>query len=430
MKEIRIAGLELQCFVIVVGIIVAGCALGAFPTGMVGAFLFLMVFGDLLNVLGNVTPVIKTFLGGGAIVSIFGGAAVVYWKLIPEPVVANCATFMKGSGFLDFYIAALITGSILGMERKLLIRAALRYLPCIMGAVGLALIGVALFGKFFSMSAGESIAYIGIPIMGGGMGAGAVPISKVFENALNIPSETILSRLVPAVALGNAFAIVCGGLLNRVGEAFPVLTGNGRLVISDDDLLKEEKPAASENGLEDYATGLIVSAVFFALGNVIAAAVKKAGVDIHPYAWMILSVAAVKCLDVIPRKYEENAQLWYKFVSKNWTAALMLGIGIAYTDMGQIIAAFNPTYIVLVVVTVLSAVVGAAVTGRLVGFYPIEAAITAGLCMANMGGTGDVAVLMAAGRMELMPFAQISSRLGGAFIILFASFLVPIFFGQ
>ena len=310
MKEIRIAGLELQCFVIVVGIIVAGCALGAFPTGMVGAFLFLMVFGDLLNVLGNVTPVIKTFLGGGAIVSIFGGAAVVYWKLIPEPVVANCATFMKGSGFLDFYIAALITGSILGMERKLLIRAALRYLPCIMGAVGLALIGVALFGKFFSMSAGESIAYIGIPIMGGGMGAGAVPISKVFENALNIPSETILSRLVPAVALGNAFAIVCGGLLNRVGEAFPVLTGNGRLVISDDDLLKEEKPAASENGLEDYATGLIVSAVFFALGNVIAAAVKKAGVDIHPYAWMILSVAAVKCLDVIPRKYEENAQLW------------------------------------------------------------------------------------------------------------------------
>lgn len=83
---------------------------------------------------------------------------------------------------------------------------------------------------------------------------------------------------------------------------------------------------------------------------------------------------------------------------------------------------------ILVLVTVLGVVLGAAIIGRLVGFYPIEAAITAGLCMANMGGTGDVAVLMASKRMELMPFAQISSRLGGAVIILFASFLVPVFF--
>lgn len=426
----RIAGLGLKWFVIVAGIIVAGCALGAFPTGMVGAFLFLMVFGDLLNVLGNVTPIIKTFLGGGAIVSIFGGAAIVYWNLLPASVVENCSVFMKSAGFLDFYIAALITGSILGMERKLLVRAAIRYLPCIMGAVGLALIGVSVFGKLFSMSSGEAIAYIGIPIMGGGMGAGAVPISKVFESALNIPSEAILGRLVPAVALGNAFAIVCGGLLNRLGNAFPSLTGNGRLVISNDDSLKEEKTDPSDNGMEAYATGLIVSAVFYALGAVLAAVVKKTGLDIHPYAWMILSVAAVKSLNLIPRKYEENAQIWYKFVSKNWTAALMLGIGVAYTDMGQIIAAFNPTYLVLVIVTVSGAVIGSAAVGRLVGFYPIEAAVTAGLCMANMGGTGDVAVLMAAKRMELMPFAQISSRLGGAFIILFASFLVPIFFGH
>ena len=430
MKDMRIAGLGLKWFVIVAGIIVAGCALGAFPTGMVGAFLFLMVFGDLLNVLGNVTPIIKTFLGGGAIVSIFGGAAIVYWNLLPASVVENCSVFMKSAGFLDFYIAALITGSILGMERKLLVRAAIRYLPCIMGAVGLALIGVSVFGKLFSMSSGEAIAYIGIPIMGGGMGAGAVPISKVFESALNIPSEAILGRLVPAVALGNAFAIVCGGLLNRLGNAFPSLTGNGRLVISNDDSLKEEKTDPSDNGMEAYATGLIVSAVFYALGAVLAAVVKKTGLDIHPYAWMILSVAAVKSLNLIPRKYEENAQIWYKFVSKNWTAALMLGIGVAYTDMGQIIAAFNPTYLVLVIVTVSGAVIGSAAVGRLVGFYPIEAAVTAGLCMANMGGTGDVAVLMAAKRMELMPFAQISSRLGGAFIILFASFLVPIFFGH
>ncbi len=428
MKELRIMGIDIKMFAIITAVIIAACALGVLPEGMVGAFLFLMIFGALLDLIGNVTPVIKTFLGGGAIVCIFGGSALVYLHVIPEVVTETCTTFMKGGGFLDFYIAALITGSILGMNRKLLIKAAIRYLPCIIGSVSLAVLLVSLFGKLFGLEVGESVAYIGIPIMGGGMGAGAVPISKVFESALGIPAEQIMGRLVPAVALGNAFAIVCGGLLNRLGQAFPALTGNGQLVISNDESLRQEEQNIEASGIEDYATGMVVATCFFALGSVIAKLIAMLGLDIHPYAWMILSVAIAKCLGIIPEKYENAAAVWYRFVSGNWTGALMLGIGIAYTDMGQILEALTPTYIVLVAVVVIGAVIGAGAVGRLVGFYPVEAAITAGLCMANMGGTGDVAVLMASKRMELMPFAQISSRLGGAFIILLASVLVPVFF--
>ena len=71
---------------------------------------------------------------------------------------------------------------------------------------------------------------------------------------------------------------------------------------------------------------------------------------------------------------------------------------------------------------IIGAVIGSGVIGYLVGFYPIDAAITAGLCMANRGGSGDIAVLGAADRMELMAYAQLSSRLGGAIILILGSF--------
>ncbi|MDZ7548817.1 2-hydroxycarboxylate transporter family protein, partial [Clostridium perfringens] len=70
--------------------------------------------------------------------------------------------------------------------------------------------------------------------------------------------------------------------------------------------------------------------------------------------------------------------------------------------------------------------IGAGVGGKLVGFYPIESSLTAGLCTTNMGGTGDVAVLSAANRMELIPFAQIATRICGALMLIVASVLLQI----
>ena len=45
--------------------------------------------------------------------------------------------------------------------------------------------------------------------------------------------------------------------------------------------------------------------------------------------------------------------------------------------------------------------------------YPIDTAIV-NACHSGQGGTGDIAILTAANRMTLMPFAQIATRIGGA----------------
>ena len=427
-KGFKLYGMPWQIFAIFAAIVIIATFMGKLPKGMIGAFPLMIVIGAVFNEIGNRTPIVNTYLGGGAIVIIFGTAALCYYKILPESAIKITTNFMKGEGFLDFYIAALICGSILGMNRDLLIRAAIRYLPAIIGGVVVALGLAGLVGKLTGYGAEKAILYIAVPIMGGGMGAGAVPLSKIFGETLAQKPEDIINIMIPAVAMGNAMAIVAGGLLSRLGKAVPSLTGEGELMIAKggDDAVQAAPAfleAREKINLTYMGIGLLIATAFFIWGAIINMFIPK----IHGYAWMIISVAVVKALGILPQYYEICCYQWFQFVMKNTTGVLLVGIGVAYTDLGQIIAAFSVNYVVLVGVTVIGAIVGSAAVGRLVGFYPVEASITAGLCMANMGGTGDVAVLSAANRMELMPFAQISSRIGGAFMLILASVLLQLF---
>ena len=111
---------------------------------------------------------------------------------------------------------------------------------------------------------------------------------------------------------------------------------------------------------------------------------------------------------------------------KNFTSALLAGIGIALLDMKVLGASLSFVFVLICVVTIITVAVTSGFLGNLVGFYPGESSITAGLCTNSMGGTGNIAVLSASDRMELIPFAQMATRLGGAMILIVASFLVKI----
>ena len=166
----------------------------------------------------------------------------------------------------------------------------------------------------------------------------------------------------------------------------------------------------------------MLSAFFY----ILSVAVGKIVPAVHSYAWMIILVALSKAFGFIPEKFEKAAQQWSQFVMKNWTSALLVGIGISMIDLGAVISTFSPLYMLLVLVIVVCVSIGAGIGGYLVGFYPVESAITAGLCTTNMGGTGDIAVLSAAKRMELLPFAQIATRICGALILIVASILTKV----
>ncbi|MDH4574131.1 2-hydroxycarboxylate transporter family protein [Salinicola acroporae] len=413
-----IFGIPFPLFAIAAGVLVVSMATDTIPTGMIGALLVMMILGELMGFIGDRLPIVKSYLGGGAILAIFGAAALVYVQWLPTGVVDNVTQFMKSGGFLNFYIAALITGSILGMDSRVLVKVGSRYaLPLICAVLFAALFAIAV-GWVMGFSPQDAVVVITLPIMGGGMGAGAVPMSQIYEQLLGQPASYYISILVPALALGNVFAIIIAGLLNGLANRMPSLTGNGQMMPGVEIEERESKPDLSKLGI-----GVIAALTFFVAGEILGGFIP-----LHPYALMIILVAVLKIANVVPESINEAAAQWFQFVAKNWTFALLFGIGIAYTDLGQVIDAISITYVMIVFAVVAGAAFGAGLVGKLVGFYPIESAITAGLCMANMGGTGDVAVLSAAKRMQLMPFAQISSRLGGALILLISSIVVPLFF--
>lgn len=420
-NKYQIMGISIGMFALIAIVVFAATFLGVLPKGMIGAFPLMIVLGAVLNEIGNKLPIVKDYLGGGPIIVIFGSATLIAYGVLPESSAEIMKNFMKGEGFLDFYIAALITGSILGMDRNLLIKAAVRYLPVIIGGVTISFGLTALVGLAMGYGAKEAVLYIALPIMGGGMGAGAVPLSQMFGSALNVDPASVLSKMVPALALGNAISIVFAGLLDRYGKNKSNLSGNGKLMKSQ----MNEPDGKEKNESIDYkimGMGLLISTTFFVFGSLLGNYIP-----LHSYALMIISVAVVKALGLLPKKYEVGAFQWFRFVMTNLTPALLVGIGVAYTDLKQVIASLSITYLILVGVTVIGAIIGSGFVGKLLGFYPIEAAITGGLCMANMGGTGDVAVLSSANRMNLMPFAQISSRIGGAFMLILATALLQIF---
>lgn len=418
--NIEISGIKLPVYIGIAALVFITMYLEILPGGMIGAFAVMMVFGGLFNVIGNNLPIVRTYLGGGAIVCIFASAFLVYFGIIPQSVVDNVDVFMNSVGFLNFYIAALITGSILGMNRTLLLKAAVRFLPVAVCAMTTAILAVGIVGAITGYGFVDAIMYVAIPMMGGGMGAGVVPLSGMYAEALGQDSAALISRMIPASTLGNVSAIVGAGLLAKIGTVKPSLTGNGQLMRKNDDSMKEttdNKPDFQMLGI-----GLIIAMTFYTLGVV----VNKLVPSVHAYAWMIILVALSKAVGLIPEKFEKSAQQWSQFVMKNWTSALLVGIGISMIDLGAVISAFSPLYMLLVLVVVACVAIGAGIGGYFVGFYPVESAITAGLCTTNMGGTGDIAVLSAAKRMELLPFAQIATRICGALILIVASILTKV----
>lgn len=415
----KISGVSLPMYLIMLAVLVIAISLGKLPNNMLGAIAVLVLLGNLFHFIGTKIPIVKTYLGGGAVFCIFASAFIATFGILPISVVDTTKDFVNHMGFLDFYIAALITGSILGMNRNLLIKASIRFIPVALISMVISLLMVGLVGALIGNGFGNSILYVSLPVMAGGIGAGVVPLSSIYAHGLGQPAADIISRLIPASTMGNVLAIIGAALVARAGESFPKYNGHGVLMDAD---LGDGKPKEVKLDITKMGVGLLVSLSFFMLGSIGNYFVPK----IHSYAFMIIIVVICKVANIIPEYYEESAIMFNNLIVKNLTAAVLAGIGIALLDLNVLAQSLTWQFMVLCLTSIITISIAAGLIGKLFGLYPVESIITAGLCNNSMGGTGNVAVLSAANRMELIAFAQMGNRLGGAIVLIVSGFLIQL----
>ena len=138
----------------------------------------------------------------------------------------------------------------------------------------------------------NTILYVAMPMMSGGMGAGVMPLSEIYASATGIEQAQIISQMIPASAIGN----------------------------------------------------------------------------VHAYAFMIIVVVLCKIAGVVPEKYEQAAVQWSQFVMKNFTSAILAGIGIAHLDLKELAAAISPEFMIICVAIIVTVAVCAGFFGKIVGF--------------------------------------------------------------
>ncbi|MCL7999492.1 2-hydroxycarboxylate transporter family protein [Brucella sp. 21LCYQ03] len=368
----------------------------------IGGFFF-MEMGKRIRILG--------LMGGAAIMAFVAPSAAVFYGMIPSSVAVSVTTFCKQSNFLYLYISAIIVGSIISMDRQVLLEGFLKvFVPLAAGSIVALLIGT-LVGMMMGLSASHSLFFIVVPIMAGGLGEGAIPLSLGYSLILHQPQEVLFAQIIPVVMLGSFTAVLLCGLLNLLGKRYPHLTGEGRLQPGVENMSSQADEDSKVVDITDIAAAGVTIVSLYLLGVYI-----QSLTDFPAPICMLFLVVIAKIGRLFEPSIESGSRHVYKFFSRIVTWPLLFAMGIAFTPWDEFVSVFNVPTVVTVFATVFSLIATGFFAARLVKLYPIDAAIVTG-CHSGQGGTGDIAILTAANRMTLMPFAQIATRIGGAITV-------------
>ena len=178
--------------------------------------------GVILYELGERLPIWNNYIGGGLLMAFFGTALLKFFNIIPEKTLENINRVISGDdvNLLEVYIIFLIAGSVLALDKDILLKSFVGYIPAILGGLAVATLFGVLAGLAVGVDPQTTIMKYVLPIMGGGNGAGAVPLSNIYETVTGDAAANFYGFAIIILTIGNIFAIIGSALLNTLGEKF------------------------------------------------------------------------------------------------------------------------------------------------------------------------------------------------------------------
>lgn len=403
----KVGIIPLPLFLLAGGLIALDCLGGKLPSDIVVMVATLAFFGFACGEFGKRLPVLGK-LGAAAICATFIPSTLVHYGLLPEVVVESTTKFYKSTNILYLYICCIIVGSIMSMNRTTLIQGFLRiFFPMLCGEIVGMVVGVGV-GTALGLEPFQVFFFIVLPIMAGGVGEGAIPLSIGYAALMHMDQGVALGRVLPMVMLGSLTAIVISGCLNQLGKRFPHLTGEGQLMPNRRNETHRETPVEGKMDVTTLASGALLAVLLYMLGML---GQKTIGLP-APVGMLFLAVL-LKLVNGVSPRLQEGSQMVYKFFRTAVTYPILFAVGVAITPWQELVNAFTVTNLLVIISTVTALVATGFLVGKKIGMYPIDVAIVS-CCQSGQGGTGDVAILTSGNRMNLMPFAQIATRIGGA----------------
>lgn len=289
----------------------------AIPTDLVGGFALMFVMGAIFGEIGKRLPIFNKYIGGAPVMIFLVAAYFVYAGIFTQKEIDAISNVMDKSNFLNLFIAVLITGAILSVNRKLLLKSLLGYIPTILaGIVGASLFGIVI-GLCFGIPVDRIMMLYVLPIMGGGNGAGAVPLSEIYHSVTGRSREEYYSTAIAILTIANIFAIIFAALLDMIGKKYTWLSGEGELVRKAS-FKTEDDEKAGQITHRETAVGMVLSTTCFLLAYVVAKKILPSigGVSIHYFAWMVLIVAALNASGLCSPEIKAGAKRLSDFFSK------------------------------------------------------------------------------------------------------------------